>query len=140
MNSIFLFWNGQLKVFVNVSENVKMLLYLAQLLADNIKHKISILANSNMFSYHLTIAILSKNFALGKLARQSSTKYDGIASKGVDDNVNGDFYGLSCTHTNFDDSPAWWEVDLGSVYTVRFCLQENADLAFITDLDETSFV
>ena len=26
------------------------------------------------------------------------------------------------------------------VSTVRFCLQENADLAFITDLDETSFV
>ena len=52
------------------------------------------------------------NLALGKPTTQSSTGYGGLSSKAVDGNSNGQWGGGSCSHT-YEDSPAWWEVDLG---------------------------
>ena len=59
-----------------------------------------------------------ENIALGKRVSQSSTAYDGFASKAVDGNTNGDFGNQSVTHTDFQSKP-WWQVDLDSEETIR---------------------
>ncbi|MBO9664005.1 PA14 domain-containing protein [Dokdonella sp.] len=53
--------------------------------------------------------------AVGKPASQSSTAYDGNASRAVDGNTNGVFTDGSVTHTASSYQP-WWQVDLGSVH------------------------
>ncbi|MES2889259.1 MAG: discoidin domain-containing protein, partial [Pseudomonadota bacterium] len=54
------------------------------------------------------------NLAQGKVATQSSTAFDGAASRAVDGNVNGDFVtGGSVSHTA-ESNESWWQVDLGS--------------------------
>ncbi|NOT59757.1 MAG: hypothetical protein HOP19_05975 [Acidobacteria bacterium] len=58
------------------------------------------------------------NVALNKTATQSSTAYDGTASRAVDGNTNGNWGNNSVTHTNAD-AQAWWQVDLGSVATIE---------------------
>ncbi|WP_158289646.1 M60 family metallopeptidase [Paenibacillus flagellatus] len=52
------------------------------------------------------------NLALGKPADQSSTAYEGIASRAVDGITSGAWSGNSVTHTNVESQP-WWQVDLG---------------------------
>ena len=59
-----------------------------------------------------------ENIALGKRVSQSSTAYDGFASKAVDGNTNGNFGNQSVTHTDFQSKP-WWQVDLDSEETIR---------------------
>ena len=59
-----------------------------------------------------------ENIALGKRVSQSSTAYDGFASKAVDGNTNGNFENQSVTHTDFQSKP-WWQVDLDSEETIR---------------------
>ena len=59
-----------------------------------------------------------ENIALGKRVSQSSTAYDGFASKAVDGNTNGNFGNQSVTHTDFQLKP-WWQVDLDSEETIR---------------------
>ena len=59
-----------------------------------------------------------ENIALGKRVSQSSTVYDGFASKAVDGNTNGNFGNQSVTHTDFQSKP-WWQVDLDSEETIR---------------------
>ena len=55
----------------------------------------------------------SKNIALKKPAKQSSTGFNGPAKLAVDGNTNGDYNrAKSTTHTNVENNP-WWEVDLG---------------------------
>jgi hypothetical protein len=55
----------------------------------------------------------SKNLALRKPARQSSTGYGGNAARAVDGNREGNYNANSVSHTN--NSPQeWWEVDLGN--------------------------
>ena len=52
--------------------------------------------------------------ALGKHAYQSSTAWDGDASRAVDGNTDSDYFGgNSCTHTEGKEGQ-WWEVDLGA--------------------------
>lgn len=63
------------------------------------------------------------NIALGKKARQSSEYNAGIsgAGKAVDGNTDGKFKfnrQNSVTHTQ-DENSAWWEVDLGDIYTLE---------------------
>ena len=53
------------------------------------------------------------NLALGQTATQSSTAFDGAASRAVDGNTNGIFASGSVTHTA-NEMNAWWEVDLGA--------------------------
>ena len=52
------------------------------------------------------------NLALRKTAVQSSTGFNGVASRAVDGNYDGRYSSQSVTHTN-NDKQAWWEVDLG---------------------------
>jgi alpha-L-fucosidase 2 len=56
----------------------------------------------------------TSNLALNKAASQSSTGWDGAASRAVDGNTDGSFWDGSVTHTEYDAN-AWWQVDLGSV-------------------------
>jgi hypothetical protein len=58
------------------------------------------------------------NLAQGKSATQSSTAYDGVASRAVDGNTNGDYFGgESVTHTAIQSEP-FWEVDLGDQFSI----------------------
>jgi len=64
---------------------------------------------------------LGTNIAEGKTATQSSDAdpVNGLASKAVDGNTDGDWAHGSVTHTvNKGSSFPWWQVDLGSEYRV----------------------
>ncbi|RED98371.1 galactose-binding domain-containing protein [Marinoscillum furvescens] len=52
------------------------------------------------------------NLAKSGTATQSSTAYDGVASRAIDGNTNGSFGAGSVTHTSDEHQP-WWQVDLG---------------------------
>lgn len=57
------------------------------------------------------------NAALGRPARQSSTQFEGVASRAVDGDVDGRYESESVTHTGghgASDSHPWWQVDLGN--------------------------
>ncbi|XP_078691944.1 uncharacterized protein LOC144922175 [Branchiostoma floridae x Branchiostoma belcheri] len=53
------------------------------------------------------------NIARGRSAQQSSQLYGKSAERAVDGNLDGDYYGNSCTHTDMDHQP-WWRLDLGA--------------------------
>jgi hypothetical protein len=79
-------------------------------------------------SLTLTVEEVAVNHALNKPAFQSSKyKEEGIPSRVVDGNRNGDFNGKSCTHTHSEQG-AWWAVDLGAEYQVdRVAITNRAD-------------
>ena len=54
-----------------------------------------------------TIGLLSDNM----VAQQSSTSAGGVASRAVDGITDGNYHHSSCTMT--EETPAWWQVDLG---------------------------
>jgi F5/8 type C domain len=58
-----------------------------------------------------------QNLALRKPASQSSTLNDGVASRAVDGNPDGNWTHGSLTHTDVNDN-AWWQVDLGAVVDI----------------------
>ncbi|HFC00033.1 MAG TPA: T9SS type A sorting domain-containing protein, partial [Phaeodactylibacter sp.] len=59
------------------------------------------------------------NLALNKTATQHSTQFNADASRAVDGNNDGDFWGgNSISLTNWVDNP-WWEVDLGTVAQIQ---------------------
>ncbi len=58
------------------------------------------------------------NVALTGQASQSSTEYNAEAKLAIDNNTNGDFKKNSTTHSASSTSP-WWEVDLGSEFSVE---------------------
>ena len=60
----------------------------------------------------------TKNLALGKPTRQSTTQGNGKPSKAVDGNRNSEFDSSSCTHTK-SKKGSWWQVDLEAVYEIR---------------------
>ncbi|PQO44814.1 DUF1553 domain-containing protein [Blastopirellula marina] len=58
------------------------------------------------------------NVALQGKATQVSVDYDSPATKAIDGNTDGDFFGgMSTTHTKSETNP-WWEVDLGTTTTI----------------------
>ena len=66
-------------------------------------------------------AVAGENIAAHKSASQSSTAYEGEASRAVDGNRNNAWNNRSVTHTDFQDH-SWWKVDLAKeegVGTVR---------------------
>ena len=67
---------------------------------------------------HTSIAVISENIALNGAATQSSTDYDGEASRAIDGNTNGTYNGQSVTHTTSETNP-WWQVDLGGEYSIE---------------------
>jgi|GEM_PF-1028720 hypothetical protein len=65
--------------------------------------------------------LAQRNFALTMPATQSSTYFHVFAadaSRAVDGDTNGDYFGGSVAHTNADAQP-WWQVDLGGLRPVR---------------------
>ncbi len=58
------------------------------------------------------------NLALNKPARQIATANDGVASRAVDGNDNGEWSANSITHTPENIPNPWWEVDLGSMQPI----------------------
>jgi hypothetical protein len=54
------------------------------------------------------------NVAVGMATAQSSTYAGAAADRAVDGNTNGNYYGTSVSHTDYEAHP-WWMVDLGSV-------------------------
>ncbi|MEM6965279.1 MAG: acetylxylan esterase [Bacteroidota bacterium] len=59
------------------------------------------------------------NLALNKTATQHSTQFNAMASRALDGNTNGDFWGgSSVSLTNWVNN-AWWEVDLGNVADIE---------------------
>jgi putative heme-binding domain-containing protein len=55
-----------------------------------------------------------RNVARQGKATQSSTAYDGQASRAIDGNTSGKFGAGGQTHTGENTANPWWEVDLGS--------------------------
>lgn len=68
------------------------------------------------------------NVALKGTATQSSTTYNGTASRAIDGNTNGDYFiSNSVTHTNSSRRP-WWEVDLQSTIPIdRIAIWNRTD-------------
>lgn len=58
------------------------------------------------------------NLALGRPAYQSSTTWDGDASRAVDGNTDGNYWNGSVTHTGVSPNEYWY-VDLGAVKQIR---------------------
>jgi len=54
-----------------------------------------------------------KEVSRGGKARQSSTAYDGDASRAIDGKTDGSFSSATITHSNENEDKPWWEVDLG---------------------------
>lgn len=60
----------------------------------------------------------SPNLAFKRSASQSSTGYQGVASRAVDGSTDGVFLNNSVTHSIANTYYPWWQVDLGSTRTV----------------------
>ncbi|MFK8009830.1 MAG: discoidin domain-containing protein [Saprospiraceae bacterium] len=61
----------------------------------------------------------TSNIALGKMTTQSGTQLNADASRAVDGNTDGNFWGTnSSSLTNWVEN-AWWEVDLGEVSNIQ---------------------
>ena len=76
-------------------------------------------------------AVAGENIAAHKSASQSSTAYEGEASRAVDGNRNNAWNNRSVTHTDFQDH-SWWKVDLAKeegVGTVRIYNRGDGDVA-----------
>ncbi|XP_028409028.1 uncharacterized protein LOC114531613 isoform X2 [Dendronephthya gigantea] len=72
-------------------------------------------------------ASLNENFALNKVATQSSTSNNGVASRLVDGNRNPYFGNNSCSETNTHND-VFWKVDLGTeVYVTSVTITTRAD-------------
>lgn len=64
------------------------------------------------------VQVFRQNIAQGKTATQSSTAYNGSASRAVDGNTDGAYTSNSTTHTN-SEAGTWWKVDLGANYSIN---------------------
>jgi alpha-L-fucosidase 2 len=63
------------------------------------------------------VVVERPNAARSKPATQSSTAFNGAASRAVDGNTDGTYSAGSVTHTDFQDQP-WWQVDLGEAHDI----------------------
>ncbi len=57
------------------------------------------------------------DIAMKQTAVQSSTNFNGFASRAVDGNFKYTFADKSCTHTK-DEANPWWRVDLGKEHII----------------------
>ena len=64
------------------------------------------------------------NVALGKSAQQSTTSHNGLASRAVDGNTDGNWRAGSTTHTT-DAEQSWWQVDLAAQSSIRDIVVHN---------------
>ena len=67
------------------------------------------------------------NYALNKPTAESSVFNIGHATKAVDGDRNGQYFGKSCTETNYEADP-WWAVNLQeSVVVTSVYITNRAD-------------
>ncbi|MCB0518830.1 MAG: discoidin domain-containing protein, partial [Saprospiraceae bacterium] len=60
------------------------------------------------------------NLATGGQATQSSTRFGALPGRAIDGNTSGNFWGdFSVSHTEWEDN-AWWEVDLGKKFDLKY--------------------
>ncbi|MEI6892643.1 MAG: family 43 glycosylhydrolase [Pontiella sp.] len=77
-----------------------------------------------------------ENLALNGTAVQSSTEYEGDASRAIDGDTNGAYAEGSVTHTTTEAQP-WWELDLGGPYSINeIIVWGRTDSAFKERLSE----
>ncbi|KAI4892589.1 hypothetical protein NFI96_006887 [Prochilodus magdalenae] len=77
--------------------------------------------------FSLQISTDKGNVALKAQAVQSSTAYNGPASKAVDGNLETNYHVSSCTHTVRERDP-WWRVDLSRTYNItRIAITNRGD-------------
>ena len=69
--------------------------------------------NFNLNNITVALGVDPTNLALGKTTSQSSTGYEGDATRAVDGNTDGKYTNNSVTHSASSLQP-WWQVDLGS--------------------------
>ena len=74
-----------------------------------------------------------ENLALGAFAEQSSTDFDGIASRAVDGNTDGSFNRGSVTHTVINTQQPWWQADLGGLNSIDNIVLHNRTNNCCTD-------
>ena len=65
-----------------------------------------------------------ENVALNGSASQSTTNHDGVASRAIDGNTNGNFSGNSVTHTA-QNTEAWWQVRLSQTTDINQVVIHN---------------
>ncbi|WP_083680957.1 discoidin domain-containing protein [Archangium sp. Cb G35] len=76
------------------------------------------LAGTNYLSLaEVEVLAPALNLALGRPTSQSST-LEGVSSRAVDGNIDGDWYHGSVTHTRLEANP-WWQVDLQTVRSIQ---------------------
>ena len=69
-----------------------------------------------------------RNVALGGTAKQSSTDFNGPASKAIDGNTSGKFTDGGQTHSKVGEKDPWWELDLGKEMPIeRIVLWNRTD-------------
>ncbi|WP_405801100.1 alpha-L-fucosidase [Streptomyces sp. NBC_01506] len=67
-----------------------------------------------------TTDVVLPNVARGRTATQSSTAWDGVASRAVDGNTAGDYLrDNTTTHTAEPSDQAWWQVDLEQSHSIE---------------------
>lgn len=60
-----------------------------------------------------------RNVAADGIPKQSSTAYDGVASRAIDQITDGQYFrSNSVTHTNTETDP-WWEIELDNTYSIQ---------------------
>ena len=81
--------------------------------------RIELMGNDRILSLaEVQVFAVGKNVALAGTASQSSTDFGGDAKRAIDDKTTGDYNKNSTTHTAISANP-WWEVDLGSEFSVE---------------------
>jgi F5/8 type C domain len=81
------------------------------------KHLLLILTLGVTMLFTVTHAMGQTNIALGKVATQSPDAHNGVASRAVDGNTDGNFANGSVTHTISKSYP-FWQVNLGARYQI----------------------
>uniref|UniRef100_K1QP89 Sushi, nidogen and EGF-like domain-containing protein 1 n=1 Tax=Magallana gigas TaxID=29159 RepID=K1QP89_MAGGI len=101
----------------DVSEQLRDVTVTVGLTESNVNTPCGFFAGPGTASQLVVINFLP-NIALGKSAKQSSTKSDHNASYAVDGNRGTTFLVDRCTHTDDGDINPWWRVDLQAVYNI----------------------
>lgn len=78
-------------------------------------HSLTLTTRAGRMATSATVGVdvVLPNVALGKPASQKGVGWDGVPSRAVDGNTDGNYGAGSVTHTTEPSYQAWWQVDLG---------------------------
>ncbi|EXJ10342.1 PilC/PilY family type IV pilus protein [Nitrincola nitratireducens] len=80
-----------------------------------------------LLSLSFTAISASNNVARSGNATQSSTGFQGVASRAIDGDTRKFYSSGTITHTNGNTSRDWWHLDLGKVYDISQIVIHNRD-------------